>query len=230
MLRKVPAEMEWASRACGFTIWQTIWRIDMREVWPAIVSGSLLAFLAAIDNFAVPAFLGISSGIPVLSTYIYEKTISFGPDAFPMAAALSVLLSCIAIGGTLLESCFVHTRSAIESIKEDFQPRIILRNGRRKVLEWILIAVLGILDFVPLFDMILNAFLKNYGLAVTYSNLSLRNFSFVFTNTGVLTAVRNSLILALITCLVCIVIGTVLAFRQVRCYSLAASVAENVQP
>ena len=115
----------------------------------------------------------------------------------------------------------------MESIKEDFQPRIILRNGRRKVLEWILIAVLGILDFVPLFDMILNAFLKNYGLAVTYSNLSLRNFSFVFTNTGVLTAVRNSLIMALITCLVCIVIGTVLAFRQVRCHSLAASVAEK---
>ncbi len=64
MLRKIPAEMEWASRACGFTIWQTIWRIDLREVWPAIASGSLLAFLAAIDNFAVPAFLGISLGFP----------------------------------------------------------------------------------------------------------------------------------------------------------------------
>lgn len=227
MLRKIPAEMEWASRACGFTIWQTIWRIDLREVWPAIASGSLLAFLAAIDNFAVPAFLGISSGIPVLSTYIYEKAISFGPDAFPMAAALSVLLSCIAIGGTLLESCFVHSRSAMESIKEDFQPRIILNGSRRKILEWGAMGLLSILNFVPLADMILNAFLKNYGLAVTYSNISLRNFSFVFTNTGVLTAVRNSLILALVTCLVCIVIGTVLAFRQVRCHSLAAAIAEK---
>mgnify|MGYP002243915941 CR=1 FL=1 len=53
-------------------------------------------FLSAIDNFSVPAFLGISSGIPVLSTYIYENAIGFGPNAFPLAAALSMILSVIA--------------------------------------------------------------------------------------------------------------------------------------
>ena len=92
--------------------------MDLVQVLPAIIAGGLLAFLSAIDNFSVPAFLGISSGIPVLSTYIYEKAIGFGPDAFPMAAALSVLLSVIAVGGTLMETALVGKNGKSESIKE----------------------------------------------------------------------------------------------------------------
>ena len=107
MLRRIPRDLEWASRACGFGLSYTLVHVDLVQVLPAIIAGRLLAFLSAIDNFSVPAFLGISSGIPVLSTYIYEKAIGFGPDAFPMAAALSVLLSVIAVGGTLMETALV---------------------------------------------------------------------------------------------------------------------------
>ncbi|MFR5243582.1 MAG: ABC transporter permease [Clostridium sp.] len=93
MLRKIPRDMEWAGRTSGYTPLQTIRKITMVQAMPAIASGGMLAFLASIDNFSIPAFLGISSGIPVLSTYIYEKAISFGPDSFHKAAALSVVLS-----------------------------------------------------------------------------------------------------------------------------------------
>ena len=82
---------------------QAMLKINLISAIPAIAAGSVLAFLSAIDNFSVPAFLGISSGIPVLSTYIYEKAIGFGPNAFPLAAALSLILSLIAVAGTLLE-------------------------------------------------------------------------------------------------------------------------------
>lgn len=108
-LRKIPVDLDLAARSCGFSSWETWRRIDLKEALPAIAAGGLLAFLAAMDNFAVPAFLGISSNITVLSTMIYEKAIGMGPGAFPAAAGLSVVLSCLALGGTLLESGLVSS-------------------------------------------------------------------------------------------------------------------------
>ena len=119
MLRKIPRDMEWAGRTSGYTPFQTIRKITMVQAMPAIAGGGMLAFLASIDNFSIPAFLGISSGIPVLSTYIYEKAISFGPDSFHKAASLSVILSFIAIGGTLIQGKLIRKNSNLESVKED---------------------------------------------------------------------------------------------------------------
>ncbi|MGI6075904.1 MAG: ABC transporter permease [Pyramidobacter sp.] len=226
-LRKIPADLNWAARACGCTPWQTLFRINLRESMPAVLSGSLLAFLAAIDNFAVPAFLGIPSGITVLSTLIYEKAIGFGPDAFPTAAALSVILSVLAIGGTLLESGLISKQGALESIREDFQPRLQLNGHCRRRLESCLFLLLGGLNFVPLANMVLNAFLKNYGLAATRANLSLQNFLFVFSNQGVIAAIRNSLLLAVIATAFCLAAGTALAYLKIRRNNGAAVMAER---
>ncbi len=227
MLRRIPKDLEWASRACGFGLSYTLIHVDLVQVLPAIIAGGLLAFLSAIDNFSVPAFLGISSGIPVLSTYIYEKAIGFGPDAFPLAAALSVLLSVIAVSGTLLETALLGKNGKSESIREDYSVRIELENKKRRLLEWGLIAILGILNLVPILVMIKSAFLKTYGLKMTWNNLSLKNFAFVFTNRGVLSAVRNSILLALVTCGVCIFAGTAAAYMKVRRNSKAAVTMEK---
>lgn len=69
---------------------------------------------------------------------------------------------------------------------------------------------------------------KTYGLKMTLDNLSLKNFAFVFTNRGVLAAVRNSILLALVTCGVCIVVGTAAAYMKVRRNSKGAVTMENV--
>jgi iron(III) transport system permease protein len=226
MLRKIPKDLEWASRSCGFSILKTFWKIDVPEAMPAIMSGAVLSFLAAIDNFSVPAFLGIPAGIPVLSTYIYEKAISFGPQAFPLAAALSVLLCVIAIGGTLLE-VLDRKGGAMESIKEDFSPRVYIRESRRKAAEVILLLGWGLFDMIPLLVMVSNAFLKNYGLAITRQNLSVDNFAFVCTNTSVLSSISNSLILAIVTCTLCILIGTAMAYIKVRRGNHAVIIGEK---
>lgn len=86
--------------------------------------------MASIDNFSIPAFLGISAGIPVLSTYIYENAISFGPSSFNLAAALSILLSVIALGGSLIQLRFVAKGSQMESVKKIIRYVSILARKR----------------------------------------------------------------------------------------------------
>lgn len=216
MLRKIPTDMEWAARTCGYGIGQAMLKINLVQAMPAIISGSILAFLAAIDNFAVPAFLGISSGIPVLSTYIYEKSISFGPNSFSLAATLSVILSVIAVAGTLVEGIFGKKSSGMESIKEDYSVRIPLSSGKRKVLQYGVILFLCIINIVPLISMFTSAFQKNYGVKMTLDQFTTDNFTAILQNKGVLDAIRNSLMLAGGCCIICIVIGTAIAYQKVR--------------
>ncbi len=216
MLRKIPTDMEWAARTCGYGIGQAMLKTNLVQAMPAIISGSILAFLAAIDNFAVPAFLGISSGIPVLSTYIYEKSISFGPNSFSLAATLSVILSVIAVAGTLVEGIFGKKSSGMESIKEDYSVRIPLSSGKRKVLQYGVILFLCIINIVPLISMFTSAFQKNYGVKMTLDQFTTDNFTAIFQNKGVLDAIRNSLMLACGCCIICIVIGTAIAYQKVR--------------
>lgn len=227
MLRKIPVEIEQASRTCGYNTMQTLKNIYLVQAMPSIINSAILAFLAAIDNFAVPAFLGISSGIPVLSTYIYEKSISFGPDSFNLAAALSVMLSVIAVGGTLLEGVMIKKSSDIDSIKEDYSVRLYLYGKMRNILSWGVTAFLVIINIIPVISMFKSAFQKNYGVKFTISEFTLRNFQNVLKNKSVIKAVGNSVLLALICCVVCIIIGTVIAYYKVRKPGLIIWVAEK---
>jgi iron(III) transport system permease protein len=213
-LRKIPRELEWAARASGCGRWETLWRIDLVQARPAIAGGCVLAFLACVDNFAVPAFLGIPASIPVLSTYIYEKAIGFGPDSFSLAAALSVLLSVVAVSGSAAMSVFARKTKRSESIRPDFSARIVLGRGARRAVEWTSLAVFAVLDLVPLVTMTAASFQDLYGRRFSAANLTLRNYEFVFTSDGVIRAIGNSLFLALITCAVCIVVGTAAAYGK----------------
>lgn len=226
MFRKVPKDMEWAARAAGFGTWDVLRKITFHQVAPGIAAGGVLAFLASIDNFAVPAFLGIPSGIPVLSTYIYEQAIGFGPSSFNLAATLSVILSIIALGGTFLQSKIVKKSSGMESVKEDYSVRVAFKERTRKWVEGISLVVLVLVNVFPLLTMITSAFFTNYG-GINLDNFTLDNFSFVFTSRSVGSAIRTSLLLAIFTCAVCIIIGTIVAYAKVRKQSKIAKLVEN---
>lgn len=226
MLRKVHRDWEWAARISGYNQTQTMLRINLVQVLPALIGGGILAFLSAMDNFSVPAFLGISSGIPVLSTYIYEKAISFGPRAFYQAAALSVMLSCIAIVGTLLQGSFIKKSSNMDSIREDYSVRIELGETNRKITEWILLLILGFINIVPFMSMLIISFQKYFGAKLLLSNMTMRNYTFVFTNRGIMVSLFNSLFLALFTGGACMLIGTIIAYVKARKNSKAIKMVE----
>ena len=62
---------------------------------------------------------------------------------------------------------------------------------------------------------------------LSLGRITLENYRFVFTNRGVRQAITNSLALALVTCLVCAVLGTMLAYRKVRLHCPASRLVEQ---
>lgn len=225
-LRKIPPETDWAAEASGCGRWKRLWLIDFPMARSAVAGGTTLAFLADIDNFAVPAFLGISSNIPVLSTYIYEKVISFGPDSFMYGAVLSVVLAGIALAGTLLAARM--TSRGNDAVSGTYtEPRIFFSPAVCRFVETVTVGFLFLFSVVPFFYMAVSALLKSFVFSLRAEDMTLENYRFVFTNDGIREAAGNSLFLAGLGTLICLVVGTGVAYGLVRKDSKPAAFFTN---
>ncbi|WP_181833005.1 ABC transporter permease [Bacillus taeanensis] len=151
ILKRIPRELERSAQSSGAGKWSVFRKVTFPLAMPGIASGGLLAFIASLDNFGIPAFLGIPADISVLSTYIYEQIIGFGPSAFARGAVLSVLLAAAAIVGTGLQWLTTRRLKHLDTIQMDNTPRVYLGRSRLiiELLVWIFLLTIS---FVPLFQ------------------------------------------------------------------------------
>lgn len=216
VLKKIPRDLEWAASTGGAGRVKVLFKITLPMALPGIAAGGLLVFLASLDNFGIPAFLGTPVNISVLSTLIYEEIIGFGPSAFARGASLSVILGLIAIAGTLLQWLSVRKSKHAETGISDNEPRYFL--GRHRF--WISPLVWGILlmmSVVPLLSMISLSLRKSYGGGLTPENLTLDNYRYILLeHAGTWRSIQNSLQLSIWTLIICLIVGTAIAYFRVR--------------
>ncbi|MFM1653294.1 ABC transporter permease [Brevibacillus sp. B_LB10_24] len=216
VLYRIPKELEWAARASGAKGIKVFRQVTLPLALPGIAGGGLLAFIASLDNFGIPAFLGIPEGVTVLSTLIYEQVIGFGPNAFARTAALSIMLGGIALLGTGVQWMLVRKSHSDQTYAEDRSIRYPLGKKRFAVEGLVWIFLLGT-SVVPLLAMAATSFLKAYGASFTLENLTWDNYRFVLTGNGATRgAIRNSLVLAFMTTVICMVAGTLFAYWRVK--------------
>lgn len=229
VFRRIPRELKYAANTSGASGWIVFRKVIFPMALPGIASGGILAFLSNIDNFGIPAFLGIPANIRVLSTYIYEQIIGYGPSAFARAAVLSVILGVIALIGTVLQWAIIRKSNVSETAARDTEPRYFLSRGWRNAVEIVLWMFLLITTLLPLVVMASTSFIKAYGLSLAWENLSLKNYSYLlFEDAKTGGAIGNSVTLALVTMLICMVIGTVIAYLRFKKPSFFVKVSEII--
>lgn len=217
MLRQVPVEQEWASLTAGYNKGLTLRNINLRTVLPAIVNGTILAFLSSIDNFAIPSFLGTPKGINVLSTYIYEKAIGFGPSSFNEAAVLSVFLSGIAFIGLAIQALVLRKSTGLEASQPDYQERLVLKGWRRKLVQGMAIFFLVLINIVPLVMMFFSSLHAGYTKSIfDFSHMSFENYQFIFTNKNMYSGFLTSLTLTLSAIVICVLISVPVMYYKQR--------------
>ncbi|OZI12047.1 ABC transporter permease [Bacillaceae bacterium SAS-127] len=227
VFRKIPRELEEAAKTSGATRGTVFRKVIFPLALPGIASGGLLAFLTNLDNFGVPAFLGIPANIRVLSTYIYEQIVGFGPSAFSRAAVLSVLLGVIALTGSLIQWLLLKRSRVTETVTRDMEPRIYLSTVRKRMVEFGVWTFLLVTSLVPFLSMAATSLIKAYGLSFKLENLSLKNYQYVFfTDPKAMSSLSTSLQLALFSTIVCVVIGTLLAYLRYKQPSVGMKITE----
>ncbi|WP_286085936.1 iron ABC transporter permease [Brevibacillus sp. NSP2.1] len=228
VLYRIPKELEWAAHSSGASARTVFARVTLPLALPGITGGGLLAFISGLDNFGIPAFLGIPENIAVLSTLIYEEVIGFGPSAFARAAVLSVLLGVIALAGTGLQWGLLRKSRVDQTSAEDKSIRRSLGKHRLAV-EIAVGGFLLVTSVLPLLSMAANAFVKAYGLPFVPENLTWKHFAFVlFDHAGTRGAIGNSLMLASMAGVLCVVTGTLFAYWRIHKPSAAGKAMEGV--
>lgn len=226
VLKRIPRDLEWAAKASGSSGFKKFKQITLPLALPGITAGGLLVFLASLDNFGIPAFLGTPVNISVLSTLIYEEIIGFGPSAFGRGASLSVMLGIIAVIGTCFQWLSVRKSKSDDTARMDDQPRYEL-GKHRFWLSPLLWFGLIFTTIVPLFSMISLSLKRAYGRPISMENITLENYRYIlFSNPKIWQSIQNSFTLALGTLIVCLVIGSLFAYIRVRKPSKLIKAAE----
>ena len=90
----IDATFEEAARASGATPFNVLRRITLPLLSFSITSSLVLTFILSIEQFAIPALMGIPGRITVLATQLY-LLVSFPPPDYGLAAAIGLTLSAL---------------------------------------------------------------------------------------------------------------------------------------
>ena len=99
-LRSMDPSLEEAAMVAGSGIVRTTMRITLRVLLPAILAVWMITFVRAIENFEVPALIGMPAGILVFATEVYLATKSV-PTDFGMASTFAVVYLAITTVGVI---------------------------------------------------------------------------------------------------------------------------------
>lgn len=215
-LRSVPQSLIEAAQMEGAAPHTIVARILLPVLRPQLVAAALLAFVAGVGNFGIPALLGLPVNYLTLPTLIYRRLSSFGPAGLPDAAALSILVALVA--GLGIAAGMLATRRArgkIE-IERPLQPFWQLGRARPFVTGglWLLLAIKLGLPFLALLG---EALTPALGVALSWQSLTFDKFVEVLIRQDVtMRAFRNSFLFAGSAALILALVSIAFAYALER--------------
>ncbi len=214
-LERMDPTLEESARIAGAGQLYVIRKITIPLTIPAISSGMLLILITSLSNYGIPAMLGFSQNIFTLPTMIVELMNRAGGsfEGIRESAAMSIVL-VVVVAIALWGQKKLTSRGSYDIIKgKSMRPMLIkLRGAKYPLLVFSLIFLLLVV-VAPIVMILLISFVKAYGLPFTAENMTLANYKRIFVgNIMVSDSVRNSLFLAFSAGLICLVLGTMLAY------------------
>ncbi|MBQ8129258.1 MAG: iron ABC transporter permease [Clostridia bacterium] len=213
-LERMDPTLEESARIAGARQHQVIWKITLPLVKPAISAGALLILTTSLAHFGVPSILGYAKGIYTLPTRIYAVIYNSGGsfDGIRQGAALSVMLVIVVSLALILQNRILSAGSYDIIKGKSMRPTLIKLRGAKIPLFLLAIFTLVLIVIVPLVMIVLISFLKAYGLPLQFKNFTLAQYQKVFSANGTIDSIRNSLFASITAGVVCMFLGTLVAY------------------
>jgi iron(III) transport system permease protein len=227
-LERIPADLEDASAILGARGGQTLWRVTLPLILPAILAGGLIAFLQSMTVFGSAAILTLPAGFHTMTTRIWSL-FQFPPKpALAAAASMPILLLTLLL---LRAQQLILGRKGYVVVGGKGARRAIVVLGTWKWLALAFCAVVLANAIVLPYGALLDAaFVKVAPAVPTLANLTWSHLHFVFFELDATpVALWNTMILALgaatIGTALALVVGYVVARRAVRGWQLLGVLA-----
>lgn len=214
-LERIPLELEEASAILGARRWRTALRVTLPLALPALLAGTLVAFLQAMNNFGAPAILALPAGLQTITTKIW--TLFQFPPQPGLAAAAAVPLLAVTIALLQLQRRLLGRRGY--AVIGGKGARLdLVRLGRWKAPAFAFAAVVvTVAVILPYVALVLSAFSRRLTITLEPGNFTFRNLLFVFTElSGTTSALKNTLLLGVTTATAGTLLTLVIAYIVAR--------------
>ncbi len=214
--RAMDPALEEAAEMSGANLWQRLMRITVPIMVGSIGAAGLFIFTLALEQFAIPGFLGSHIRYDTLAYAIYQRTNAYPSDLPGAAAAGTLLLIISAIGLYWYRRMTRSSERFVTVTARGYKPAVTRLGPLRPVVFAVCAAVFIVGVAVPLGAVLLRALIPVRTTGLTIAQLGLQNFQQLFVAEDMMLGLRNSVYLATGAATICAVLGLLLAYRMVR--------------
>lgn len=211
-LQNINAEIIEASRVSGASALETFFRITLPLLRPVMLYGGGVALLLGLGQFTAPLLLGTNTGVRVMTTDMYTA-VTAAPTDFATAAAVGTPL--LVFGMVLV---------MVQRLLLGDQARFVTHGGKafRLAGKPSRLAALGIIVFavvttgLPMVSLLILSLSSYWSPRISISRMTLENFHQIFRESGIVSAVTNSITISLMAVFISLLIGFIVACVLLR--------------
>ena len=209
----VDESVEEAGRSLGTGPFRTFVKVSMPLVLPSILSGTLLVFMTAVENFGVPMIIGEQK--PYLSVQAYTEFTSEIGDHPGMAFTLSVILILVTMTSLMAQRYYLRKRNFIQSARG--RPLVRELRGASYYLATLYCYLVVCVPLIPFAIAVAVSFMETRG-PVIHPHFSLKNYVYAFSQAA--RPIFNSYFLATMATIASIFVGVPTGYILTRRRSL----------
>ena len=217
-LRSMDPSLEEAAMASGSGIVGTTFRITLPVLLPAILAVWMITFVRAIENFEVPALIGIPAGILVFATEVYLATRNV-PTDFGLASTFGVVYLAITAVGIFLYLRLTAMSERFATITGKGYRPTAFNLGRWRFPIAVLNTLLCFLLFIlPVLIVVWSSFLPFYMLPSksAFASLTLENYKNLWSLPVIHRALWNSFVLGISSSTITMLLTAIIAWILIR--------------
>jgi iron(III) transport system permease protein len=214
-LSSMDASLEEAAYASGANPWQVARRVTMPLMIFPLLSSLLLCFVLSVEQFAVPAMVGIPGHVNTLATELY-LLISFSPPNTGLAAAVGLAMSAVTGLSIFIQRRVVHRRNAPTVTGKGYRLHM-LHLGRWRWLAEVLCLLFALLSFIiPTIALLYTSAIKFFVANPFEAAWTWRNYIQIWESPGTIRSLINTLIVAGGGAVLGLALGTLIAYSTHR--------------
>jgi iron(III) transport system permease protein len=214
-MKSMDPALEESSRVLGAGKLHTALRITLPMVAPGVVSATIFVFAEMLGSFAAAFVLGVPGRFYVVTTAIWQATLSYPPE-YGRAAAMGLSLFLVLLVRLFLSRLILRRGNYATITGKGFRPRA-LEVGR---LRWPLLAVcwayVALSVVLPLGALLLTSFQRFATVIMSQSIFTLANYQSALQMGALGSALENSLLLGFVVATIAVPLVSVLVWIVYR--------------
>ena len=219
LLRNMDPQLESAGSVHGARPFSVFRRVTLPLLVPGLLSVGILLFMAMVQAFDLPLVIGLTARVPVLSTQIYLLAHSdvSRPD-YSLTATFGTFFLVLALILILVYFRAVRLGERFRVVTgKAFRPNLKPLGGWRR-LATAGVGFYFLVMMLPFLVLLWTSFLPFYSVPSmeALSRLTLENYQAVFSETRIVRALVNTILLVLASSTIVMVLSVMIAWISVR--------------